>query len=283
MKLHHCTQGSPEWDRLRSLNFTASGLDYYVLEPVKVTLSVDQLKDELDELGIARKGITRKDDLLALLPNKEQYLNLCQAARTAILKQIKSEKMQSIRDNIADTNASGKLYEVSKLEDIMLSREEEMMLKESRSFEHNIPVKYGNLLEPYARAEYEKLTGFDVQEIGFVEHDSGGFGCSPDGLILDDNSRPDAQWQHGLEIKCPLVETHLGWLLDGGLPDEHFLQVHASMAVTGLRRWDFFSFCPGEKSLLVTVEWSDETTKIEEGLKTLVREKEKIKAQLERL
>jgi hypothetical protein len=277
MNIHNCAQGSPEWDRLRALNFTASGLDSYVLEPVKVTLSVDQIRDELDARGIIRKGITRKDDLLALLPNKEQYLSLCQGARTAILKQIKSEKMQAIRDNIAKWNAGGKLYEVTKLEDIMLSREEEMMLKESRSFEYNIPVKYGKLLEPYARDEYERLTGHSVEEVGFIEHESGGFGCSPDGLIRGGTT---SVWHNGLEIKCPLVETHLGWLLDGGLPDEHFLQVHACMAVTGLRRWDFLSFCPGEKTLLVSVEWSDETSKIEEGLKTLVREKDKIKQQL---
>lgn len=278
MKTHHCKQGTPEWNRLRALNFTASSIDSYVLEPVKVTLMVDEIKAELDGYGIDRKGLTRKDDLLKLLPNLDQYLTLCKGARTAIIKQIKSEKMQAIRDRITASNASGELYEVTILEDIMLSREEEMMMKESKSFEYNIPVKYGNILEPYARQAYQDLTGHNVTEVGFVEHDSGGFGCSPDGLC-EIAGYP----AHGLEIKCPIPETHISWLLDGGLPDDHYFQVHASMAVTGLRRWDFLSFCPGEKSLLVTVEWSDETSKIEEGLKTIVKEKEKIKQQLQRL
>jgi len=273
MKIHHdIEQGSPEWKRLRALNFTASNLGPFAMEPVKVNHPVEGLKTILDCLGIARKGITKREDLIALLPDRGRYETLCDGARTSIIKQIKSERMQRIRDNIARTNALGELYHVTKLEDIMLSREEEMEAQSERSFEYNIPVKYGKLLEPFARQAYEDLTGYEVTEVGFVEYGDGntGFGCSPEWIAC-----------HGVEIKCPIPETHIAWLLDGGLPDEHFHQVHACMAVTGLRRWDFFSFCPGEAPLLVTVEWSDETTKLEQGLKTLVAEKAKIVAELE--
>ena len=280
MKIHHdIEQGSPEWKRLRALNFTASKLGPFAMEPVKVNHPVEGLKTILDCLGIARKGITKREDLISLLPDRGRYETLCDGARTAIIKQIKSEKMQAIRDKIAETNASGKLYQVTKPIDLMLSREEDMEKREENSFEHNIPVKYGKLLEPYARQDYEDLTGCEVTTVGFVEYGDGntGFGCSPDGLIAD----ADGDYRHGVEIKCPTFEIHTDWLLDGGLPDEHFHQVHACMAVTGLRRWDFFSFCPGEAPLLVTVEWSDETTKLEQGLKTLVTEKAKIIAELE--
>jgi hypothetical protein len=63
----------------------------------------------------------------------------------------------------------------------------------------------------------------------------------------------------------------------------HKLQVHASMAVTGLDRWDFLSYCPMEKPLLITVERDETTERLLAGLKTLVAEKAKMKAQLARI
>jgi hypothetical protein len=39
----------------------------------------------------------------------------------------------------------------------------------------------------------------------------------------------------------------------GGLPDDHKQQVHGAMAVTGLRRWDFFSYFPGLQPFHITV------------------------------
>jgi hypothetical protein len=169
-------------------------------------------------------------------------------------------------------------------------REAELAAKSERAFEHNIPVKYGKLLEPHARQYYKDATGYDVAEVGFIEHDSGGFGCSPDGLAAsipdcfdgDDTKEipPLELYTHGIEIKCPLPETHLAWLLAGTLPECHKLQCHMGMAVTGLARWSFLSYCPGDAPLLVTVERDETTEKLEAGLKILVKEKAKIKARL---
>lgn len=278
MKIHTCPQGGAEWHRLRALHFTCSELGPFALDPVKVTLTVEEIKAELDALGVPRKGLTKRDDLLAILPGAEAYATLCNGARTAVIAQIKSERMQAIRDRIAAANDSGKPIEMSQEEDILFTRDEELAAKEEKQFEWNIPVKYGKLLEPFAREYYTRKTGFDVVEVGFITHDGGGFGCSPDGLVeLMDG------YSHGVEIKCPIPETHIGWLLTGGLPDEHKYQVHGCMAVAGLDRWDFLSYCPGEAPLLVTVHRDGFTEQLEAGLQTLVAEKSKMKKQLSAL
>jgi hypothetical protein len=258
MKLYpEIIQGTPEWLDLRRRCFTASELGPFALEPVKVTLSVDQLKLELDGYGIPRKGLTRRDELLALLPNLDQYAELSEGARTAIIKKI-------VQNNPKD------------------AWQTEMDAKAEKAFEYNIPVQRGNALEPHAREYYQQRTGFAVTEVGFIESDFGGFGCSPDGLILvDEIERTEwNQYAHGIEIKCPMPETHLAWLDDGVLPGIHELQVHACMAVTGLDRWDFLSFCPGQPSLLLEVQRSELTERLESGLKVLVMEKSKMKAKL---
>jgi hypothetical protein len=256
MIIHDCIQGTPEWHEIRRRCFTASELGPFALEPVKVSLTVDEIKARIDLLEVPRKGVTKRDDLLALLPNVSEYACLCQGARTAIIKKIVANKP-------------------------MDAWQIEMQEKQERAFEYNIPVQRGNFLEPEARAYYSQKTGFEVEEVGFIEHDGGGFGCSPDGLVLPKGKQTKSQaLGHGLEIKCPMPETHIQWLLDGGLPDEHYWQVHACMAVTGLDRWDFLSYCPGDAPLLLTVLRDDNTDKLESGLKTLVSEMAKMKAKL---
>lgn len=271
-------QGTPAWHRLRALNFTASEIGPFALEPVKITLTVEEIKAELSARKILFTGITKRDDLLAKLPGKEAYAKLTGGARTAIISQIKAERIQAIRDRIALANAAGEVFPMSEEEDILFSREEELAAKEEKQFEYNIPVKWGKRLEPFARAYYENLTGFTVSEVGFIEHGEGksGFGCSPDGVIVSEPDRPDSA-MHGIEIKCPIPETHIDWLLDGGLPDEHRFQVEMCMVCSGLDRWDFLSYCPGESPLLVTTHRSEFTERLLAGLHTLVAEKAKMK------
>lgn len=122
-------------------------------------------------------------------------------------------------------------------------------------------MKRGKRLEPDARAAYV-AKGWRVKEVGFIAHDSDAFGCSPDGLIYTH----DDQLLHGLELKCPVARTHLKWLFDDVLPDEHVIQVHASMAVTGLDRWDFFAWHPELPPLHKIVQRDDYTEKVLSGL-----------------
>jgi hypothetical protein len=157
----------------------------------------------------------------------------------------------------------------------------------SQDDEPNFPnwaMKRGTELEPLARAAYERHTGFTVREVGFISHDCDGFGVSPDGLILGENETAEGNviydWSHGLELKCPVARTMLKWLDAGTLPDEHKLQVHASMAASGLDRWDFFAWHPELVPLHIIVERDEFTERVLVGLLKLSDDYSAAKAKL---
>jgi hypothetical protein len=274
MKIHNVTQGSQEWLDIRAKNFTASELDTWAIEPVQFSLNVEEIKEKLDRLEISRKGVTKKDDLIQLLPFPAMHMELTKGARTAIIK---------------------KIVEAKEKDEWQLAIEDQR----KRQFEYNMNIQRGNALEPEARSYYEIVTGYEVAEVGFCEAD--GFGCSPDGLIgtwetvsiepdqgsynIQFSQDGELLWMvlkptHGLEIKCPSPETHIDWLLAGTLPDDHKLQVHASMIVCGVRKWDFLSYSRTDAPMILTAEWNDFTDQLEAGLKRLVSEKAKIKSNL---
>lgn len=116
--------------------------------------------------------------------------------------------------------------------------------------------------EPESRALFEYLNDAKITEVGFVTNDEGTAGLSPDGLILSGNT-PVAGW----ETKSPMAKTHIGYLLDGGLPNYYKPQVHYSMAVTGLNKWWFQSYFPGLEPLIVLVEADEYTAKIKQAVK----------------
>ena len=95
----------------------------------------------------------------------------------------------------------------------------------------------GNELEPFARAAYEFETGNAVVQVGGVYLNADkDLMISPDGLIPN--------LRKGLEIKCPQMKTHIKYLLQGGVPQEYFIQVQSALWVTGYETWDFVSYCP---------------------------------------
>jgi predicted phage-related endonuclease len=154
----------------------------------------------------------------------------------------------------------------------------------SQDDEPNFPnwaMKRGTELEPLARAAYERHTGFKVTEVGFISHDCDGFGVSPDGLIMDRAEDPNRTgMHHGLELKCPVARTMLKWLDAGTLPDEHKLQVHASLAASGLQRWDFFAWHPELVPLHIIVERDEFTELVLAGLLKLSDDYSAAKAKL---
>lgn len=109
---------------------------------------------------------------------------------------------------------------------------------------HGGAMEQGAMLEEEARAWYELDQSKTVKQVGFITTDDGKMGCSPDGL-MDDG---------GIEIKCPMPHTHVGYLLDGELPAKYRAQVYGSLLVTGLPRWRFMSYCRGFPPLLLTIE-----------------------------
>jgi hypothetical protein len=69
---------------------------------------------------------------------------------------------------------------------------------------------------PWYQFEYDR----PVQRVGFITSDDGQIGCSPDGMFTDGT---------GIEVKCPEVHTHVGYLLDGGLPKAYVAQDRKSV------------------------------------------------------
>ncbi len=104
----------------------------------------------------------------------------------------------------------------------------------------NAHTDNGNERESEARQRFAELTGLAVEELGFMTTDDHFMGCSPDMMIRGANGKYVA----GGEIKCPMSLTHLGYLMEGVLPDEYRPQVHFSLYVSGLPEWHFVSFFP---------------------------------------
>jgi hypothetical protein len=99
----------------------------------------------------------------------------------------------------------------------------------------NNAMSWGIEKEPEAKAAYEAKTGRLITDVGFIDHPRIEFcGASPDGFV-----------EGGLiEIKCPTTATHVSWILDGGIPEEHKAQMTLQAAVTS-RGWvDFVSYDP---------------------------------------
>ena len=107
----------------------------------------------------------------------------------------------------------------------------------------------GTEMEEEARNLYEFVTGMEVQEVGFCvvkdEETQTKYGCSPDGLIGEDGC---------IEIKCPLMVTHVEYLLGNKLPTSYVQQVQGHLLVTGRKWCDFVSYYPGLKPLIIRVE-----------------------------
>lgn len=112
-------------------------------------------------------------------------------------------------------------------------------------------MEQGQEREDEARRWY----GFEFEdfrvdsEAGFIEHDDGRCGCSPDALLGDGG---------GLEIKCPEPVNHVRYLVEGKLPDDYAAQVHMSLYVTGRAWWRFISYRRGYPAFVLHVERDEE-------------------------
>ena len=92
----------------------------------------------------------------------------------------------------------------------------------------------GKVIEEEARPWYAFRYEAEIDTPGFVTNDADTAGCSPDGLIVGS--------KRGLEIKGGEADTHVEWILAGGLPQEHLLQVQGSLWVCGYDEWYFVSY-----------------------------------------
>jgi putative phage-type endonuclease len=118
-------------------------------------------------------------------------------------------------------------------------------------------MQWGLEQEPAAKAAYELASGQMILPCGFYDHPQiADFGATPDGLIP----------QGVIEFKCPQTTTHIGWILAGGVPEQHRPQILAQLACTGRERAVFVSFDPrirDERKRLFIAEWVPERAEIE--------------------
>ena len=73
-------------------------------------------------------------------------------------------------------------------------------------------MKAGTFSEPEARKTYELEEGVMVEQVGFIVGDDERTGYSPDGLVGE---------RGAIEAKCPKTTTHLRWMDEGVIPEEH--------------------------------------------------------------
>jgi len=113
----------------------------------------------------------------------------------------------------------------------------------------NAIMEAGIEMEPEARNEYEVSFDVKIKQAGFIIPDEGEpyhswVGISPDGLTPDNGM---------IEIKCPLMRTHLEYIEAGRLPAEYRYQVQGQLFVTGFSYCDFVSYAEGMKLFIVRV------------------------------
>jgi putative phage-type endonuclease len=119
-------------------------------------------------------------------------------------------------------------------------------LGHAKPFEGNDRTKWGNLLEPVLRADYEQRKGCRVEVHGTMSNrEREWMKATPDGLVYE---RDDVWPARGLEIKCHTI--HLAYLYGAPgsdeIPQYELCQVGWNMAVTGLKRWDVVAFIDGQ-------------------------------------
>jgi hypothetical protein len=95
---------------------------------------------------------------------------------------------------------------------------------------------WGTDKEPDARRLYSLVAEATVEEVGFVCHPKIAMaGASPDGHVGTDGS---------VEIKCPLMATHIATLLGAPVDGKYVTQIQWQLACSGRAWCDFVSFDP---------------------------------------
>lgn len=113
-------------------------------------------------------------------------------------------------------------------------------------FEGNVRTKWGNLLEPVIRADYEERHGVRVEVPGTIAHpDHPWWLATPDGLVYRNSVDPE----RGLEIKTHTIRMSHEYGAPGSdeVPAWELAQCMWCMGVTpGVQRWDLVAFIDGQ-------------------------------------
>lgn len=103
-------------------------------------------------------------------------------------------------------------------------------------------MQRGKDLEPIAREIYQQVKEIEIEDVGFCLSDSNDYlAYSTDGFTKYRSG--------GIEIKCPNTETHVKYISQNQLPNDHKYQVYTAFLVNEKLDWlDFISFDPRFKS-----------------------------------
>lgn len=121
-------------------------------------------------------------------------------------------------------------------------------------FDGNQYTYWGNVLEPAIANRYAELNDVEVVECGTLVHPVHPWMmATPDRIVKADPER-------GLECKNRGGYNVNAWGEPGSdeIPDEVAIQGHASMAVTGLRRWDVAVLLGGNQWASYVLEYDKE-------------------------
>lgn len=132
---------------------------------------------------------------------------------------------------------------------------EGMELQEPKEIPATYWMERGTEMEAEAATWFALEQDVDVDKCGVFLN--GHFGASPDRVIRQEfGSIP-------IEIKCPMPSTHIGYLIEGGLPKDYLAQVHFQIAVLGAPHGWFMSYHPELEPLIVQVERNSVTEDME--------------------
>lgn len=161
-------------------------------------------------------------------------------------------------------------------DDYMMTLAGELVCGKQEETYKSLAMMNGSEREESARQLFSMAHDVEVRKVGLVYKDEKKlFHCSPDGLLL---TTP------GLEIKCPMLKTHVKYLLAGVLPVEYFGQVQMSMYVCGFDTWYFMSYYEGLPPLILEVHRDEKyIEKLEPALNKFCEDLQGIVAKLQRL
>lgn len=127
-------------------------------------------------------------------------------------------------------------------------------------------MQRGIELEPTAREAYSFIYGRDIQEVGFVDLEKYHAGCSPDGVIYDE----DGNIKEIIEIKCPMIETFVSYLDPDFMNPDYATQCQFNMFITGADVCHFVVYHPDFNLIVRDIKKDEETqNKIQTALEKL--------------
>ena len=134
-------------------------------------------------------------------------------------------------------------------------------------FKGNDHTERGHLLEDEARRWLRFRQGIAVRKAGFCLHESKKYGGSPDGFT--ESGDP-------VEIKSVALNTFCKWMIEGGIPQDHLMQLEGHMVVTGADRVHFVAYadCEHIDNYYAILERSERTEKVKEAVEKFCDELE---------